>query len=199
MNIKINTLFLIMVALINYGFAAISIQDEYNPITSDDSDFKSIKNIDDYLYWECIYNPSIFSSSRSEQQIIAQLGDIKYSKYVKKTFSSVGFFSACGPGFCSYYIVAVTKDKSIKVINTPNDFRKFIGKIDNVEEAKLIVRNAGYIFSIAPKYMASYKQSADKYIFKLHDFGLQSCLPPVQTEPKSITIAVDEMASISRL
>ncbi|GAA3977355.1 hypothetical protein GCM10022246_32050 [Pedobacter ginsengiterrae] len=88
-----------MVALINYGFAAISVQDEYNPITSDDSDLKSIKNIDDYLYWECIYNPSIFSSSRSEQQIIAQLGDIKYSKYVKKTFSSVGFFSACVQDF----------------------------------------------------------------------------------------------------
>ena len=196
---KIKTYFLIIVALVNYGFAEIRIQDEFKPITSDDSDFKSIKNIDDYLYWECIYNPSIFISSRYGQQIITQFGDIKYSKYAKKIFSSVGFLSACGPGFCSYYIVAVKKDKSIKLISTPNEFGKFIGKIDNVEEAKLFARNAEYIFSSSTKYTAVYKQSADKYIFRLYDFGLQSCIPPIQMEPKSITIAVDEMASISRL
>jgi len=187
MDIRIN-LATILISLFIFNRGDISRQDEYKPVISDDSDFKLIKNSDNYEYWECIYNPGVFVSTRSKQQTIAQIGNKKYSKYVKKIFSANGFFTACGPGFCSYYIVAVRRDKSIKVINTPNDFRNFIGNIDNVEEAKLSARNGGYVLSVDPKYITMYQESTNGYTFKLYDFGFQFCIPLPESQPKSVTI-----------
>jgi len=198
MDIRL-TLSSILIALCIYNPGAVNRIDEYKAVNSDDSDFKSINNSDSYEYWECVYNPGVFVSARSEQRIVVQIGNNKYAKYAKKIFSAAGFFTACGPGFCSYYIVAVKKDKSIKLINTPNDFRNFIGKIDNLEEAKLSARNGGYVFSVVPKYRAMYQQSNNGYIFKLYDFGFQSCFPFPRTEPKLITVTVDKIGSIGRL
>lgn len=134
-------IFLISLFIINQS--KIYINDDYKTVTSDNSDFKFINNSDNYEYWECRYNSTSLKLIKESNQIVAQVGNKKYSRYIKKIASKTGFMQSCGPAFCSYYIIAVKKDKTVVIINNYGAFKNFIGEIDNVEEAKLSIRNNG--------------------------------------------------------
>lgn len=198
MNLNISICALLM-GICSFTDGTFIIQDEYKTVNSDDSDFISILNGDQYEYWECIYSPTSYEKSRSTQRVVAQVGNKKFSKYIKNVFCSTGFFTACGPGFCSYYIVAVKKDKTITIINNKIAFQDFIGEIDNIAEAKLTIRNNGYFLPPSGQYSAQYKLYTHGYTFNLFDFGLQTHLPDSTFKPKRIFVSVDRLGKVTRL
>lgn len=187
--------------LCNATGGKITSQEDFKLAIAGDSDFCLIESADKYEYWECVYSPISWIKSRKEQRVVAQVGDRKFSKYTKKIFSSRGFFTACGSGFCGYYIVAVKKDKTISVINTRSLFEAFLGQIDNVEEAKLAIRNNGYILPPDGQYVAKYWQLADGYKFDLFDFGFPTDVinPAFKLKLKSISVKVDRLGRVTRL
>ncbi|MFC3366186.1 hypothetical protein ACFOG5_23665 [Pedobacter fastidiosus] len=112
---------------------------------------------------------------KAKRYVVSTSGNLKYARLAKRISSRSGFFVSCGPAFCSYYIVAIRKDKSVCLINTKSAFRSFVGKIDNIEEAKLTLRNNGFNVNPSLQYQSSYARIGDNYMFKIYNYGLQNC------------------------
>ncbi|MCX2476293.1 hypothetical protein OQZ33_18305 [Pedobacter sp. MC2016-05] len=173
---------------------------DFTYVTSDDSDFTKIVSDEQFEYWECVYNPTMFEPIKAKRNVVATSGNRKYEKIARRISSRTGFFVSCGPAFCSYYIVAVKKDKSVSLINNKSAFRGFIGNIDNVEEAKLGLRNNGFNVTSRPPYQPSYAQIDDYYMFKLYDFGLPTCLGlPIGHKPQMINVKVNAAGDCFKL
>lgn len=128
-------------------------------ISKDESKFKQIVNIRDirgslrfnyflpkkiiadkqYQYWQ-------FKKSGN---IVIEVGDTLLRKLVDqkfKTYQGYGVPSLGGghPYGPEAYLMTVEKQK-VNFINSYEEFRKFLGTIDNLEEALLFARTYGYI------------------------------------------------------
>lgn len=116
---------------------------------------KGIKPNHSFDYWE-YRRTDLFLK---EVKVIASSGEMK-STSIKNTFSSEGFFAECMPGICVSYIVVEQKEKIEKII-TEAQLRQFIGHIDNLQEALLVLRSYGYWFDSKKKEAGAYKFNKD--------------------------------------
>jgi len=87
----------------------------------------------DYTYWQFCKWPAekdfvIFSSGKNP-------GNITFDP----PFG--GLFTGCMPAMCYKYISYIYKGK-IGYVNTPEQLKQFLGRIDNLEEALLLARSA---------------------------------------------------------
>ncbi|MEO1254719.1 MAG: hypothetical protein AAFY41_07530, partial [Bacteroidota bacterium] len=68
---------------------------------------------------------------------VTSIGDsLTYSKRLEGVTAEYGFFN-CPDHFCGSYIVALTEEDSVEVIDSDQELQSFIGDIDNIEEALL--------------------------------------------------------------
>jgi hypothetical protein len=92
----------------------------------------------EYKYWEYVFYDDIFPENENEiyrGKIIVSKGDKKnYSFLTKDVTANYGFFIECHPAICYSYIVAVRADLTIDLVKSETDLKKFIGKVDNIEE-----------------------------------------------------------------
>jgi hypothetical protein len=127
--------------------------------------FANINPDSTYLYWRCMYDPYL-----GKHTIAFEKGDKKYAKLVKKFKSNSGFMVGCPPGFCKYYIIAVKPDKSVLLINNSQKFKAFLGKVDNLDEVRLLVRDNRYTIHNNSMKSGSYQEHTNYYLLYLGDW-----------------------------
>jgi hypothetical protein len=131
-----------------------------------------------YDYWEYgFYNPL------GQATIMKSSGDVSLKKNVKFRNPEKGFFMECLPAICYSYI-AYIENGSVKYITDEAGLKKFIGNIDNLEEAILISKLNGFWFDAEEKKAGSYKKTNDG--FELYMMKYYPC--PVKMESVKITI-----------
>ena len=79
------------------------------------------------------------------------------------------FYHECEPMLCCTSILAV-EENNIDTINTEESFRRFIGDINNLEEALLIAKTYGYWYDYENMEGGSYYQTENEYVMKLFEF-----------------------------
>ena len=135
---------------------------------------------EDYVYWEVIYMDIGFPESENENfrgKVIFKNGDEnKFNHLTQNTNSYSGFFSECTPGICYTYIVALTKDSKIKLINTEKKLIEFIGEVDNETEVFMNISANGFTIDSDTNIASSYKEQKNDYLLYMASFseGLDS-------------------------
>jgi hypothetical protein len=89
----------------------------------------------EYAYWEYVFFvPDLYNS---QEDIIKKSGNISIKNNYTFNHPEKGFFNECEPGSCFSYIAYIENDR-VHYITDEVELKKFIGKIDNIEEAILI-------------------------------------------------------------
>jgi len=144
-------------------------------IISENANFSKYHFIDSiipdkyYYYWECVSHDILDINNR--RIIYVYNGDsLHFAEKTKKITSDSGFFVECHPGICFHYIIAIDNSKNIVVINSDENFKKFIGKIDNLSEVLLIARLNELYISNKEKIGGAYKEKDDCYFLYLTEW-----------------------------
>jgi hypothetical protein len=140
-----------------------------------------IKPVKDYQYWAYISFKQDMSG-KERTVVISQGGDTLLRKNVNARQKTFGFFQGGHPSFRCNYIVALDNRKE-KVIDTEQGFRKFLGTVDNLEEAVLLAISYGYWLDLDVRGSA----------FRIHNGNYEMHLlkyssHPVQKESVKVTI-----------
>lgn len=123
-----------------------------------------------YVYWECLYK-EILSENRRGKIIVCKGDSVKYSSITKIYNSPNGFFEECHPMICYSYILGIKSDQTIDLVDSGKKLGKFIGNIDNLEEALLIAKVNGLWFDTDTIIGGAYKERENDYLFYLLDYS----------------------------
>ncbi len=156
---------------------------EFIPFASNDLKFDQIVPENEYLYWRFVHTDAHLK--HGQEQVVAESGDKKYARGARKIYSESGFLLSCGPGLCYNYIIAFRKDKTVEIIRTDESLKSFIGKVDNIEEIKILARVNRLFVSLRHLNTGSYRKIGDDYLLYLFDY-LQSCLPSDGQDEQSV-------------
>jgi hypothetical protein len=156
---------------------------EFTPFDSNELKFDQIQPDGEYLYWRCLSTDAY--SKQGKERMVAEFGNQKYAKRTKNTYSKRGFLVGCGPGLCYYYIVAIRKDKTVELIDRDEGLKSFIGKVDNVEEVKILARANRLYVNLKNLNTGSYRKMDDDYLLYLFDY-MESCLPGDGSDEQSV-------------
>ena len=120
-----------------------------------------------FKYWQYATFYQQYGTGNETYTVLAEGGDLKLKKNVSTKIEPMklnGLFEGGHPSFRSNYLVVIENQK-IKYVDTMEQLRDFIGKIDNLEEALLFAKTYGYVLSSKPKGK-SYNFSNG--VYKLH-------------------------------
>lgn len=139
-----------------------------------------------YQYWA--YMSYYQNSGKEKHTVLKQGGDTLEKKHININHNILGFFEGCHPNYCCNYAVTVESDK-LEYLKTKDQFRKFLGTIDNLEEAMLLARTYDYILD------ADIKGSAYRIINEYYELHLMKFheYPP---QKESIEIKIDKKGNI---
>ena len=141
----------------------------------------------DYNYWAFSSYNQQYDSEKNEYKVLKQNGDIKYRKLITD-FKPFGFFESGHPNYRCNYVLLVNKGIKKYICNN-EEFRKFLGTVDNLEEAMLLARTYGYILDTDIKGSA-YRIKDDTYELHLMKFYEY---PP---QKESVEIKIDRKGNI---
>ncbi|QNL22238.1 hypothetical protein HZR84_09905 [Hyphobacterium sp. CCMP332] len=139
--------FLYLILALTHGTTITLAQSKPEQPVSTTSD--SIQTFDQYgpeLYTKIIPNKDkdyVYFEVRGDRgyelsELIISIGTKpKRVKIPKRETNQFGFFN-CEDVLCSTYIIAVTANKTVELINTEELLIEFLGSIDNKEEAYLL-------------------------------------------------------------
>lgn len=139
-----------------------------------------------YQYWA--YMSYYQNSGKAKYTVLKQGGNTLQKQNIKKEPTLRGFFEGCHPNYCCNYIIIIENNK-IKYLKTKEEFKEFIGTIDNLEEAMLLARTDDYILDTDIKGSA-YRIKDDTYelhLMKFHEY-------PSQKE--SVEIKIDKKGNV---
>jgi hypothetical protein len=85
--------------------------------------------------------------------------------------------------------VAIRKDKTMELIDLDEALRSFIGKVDNVEEVKILARTNRLYVNLKNLNTGSYRKIGDDYLLYLFDY-LQSCLIGDGSDEQSVKVSL---------
>lgn len=129
----------------------------------DDNEYliTQIKPEADVDKWELFFNnlgepKSIFDSNPEKE-----FKDSIEIKIKENGFN--GFFTGCLPAYCSYSI-ATAKGNYTEIIDSESKLKKFIGKVDNIEEALIISKINGFNLSLENE-VGKYKTTENGFYF----------------------------------
>ena len=110
-----------------------------------DSLGKHINPNKNYQYWQyAAYHAGI--DGKTKYTVLKQGGDLSLRKKINEKFNpdySVGIFQGGHPSFrCNY--ISIIDNQKIIYLKTFEEFRDFLGTIDNLEEAMLLAETYGY-------------------------------------------------------
>jgi hypothetical protein len=117
-----------------------------------------------FKYWQYSTYHEQFVNGKKIYTVLAEGGDMKLKKKVNTKINPLklnGLFEGGHPGFRSNYLVVMENDK-IYYVDTMEQLRDFIGRIDNLEEALLFAKTYGYVLGSNPK-AKSYNFSNEVY------------------------------------
>ena len=139
-----------------------------------------------FQYWQYASYHSGYGETK--YVILKQGGDLSLRKKINEKIKpnySVGIFQGGHPSFRCNYVSTIDNGK-INYLKTVEEFRDFLGTIDNLEEAILFARTYGYILGSNPK-QNEYRVLENGYILHLMKFNEF----PVRVENIEVTISKD--------
>ncbi|PKB17235.1 hypothetical protein [Flavobacterium sp. 5] len=125
---------------LNTKFQKINYSLEYNYL---DSIGKKIMPNSKYQYWAYSTYYERYGEGKISRTILKEGGDTLLKKNISEKFKPYGIFEGGHPSYRCNYVVTIENQK-VKYIRTEDDFRNFIGEIDNLEEALLLAHTYGY-------------------------------------------------------
>jgi hypothetical protein len=120
-----------------------------------------------YEYWQYSrYNQSI--TGEIKYRILREGGDLSKRKKISEKIDPIKVLGIFQDGHPSYrYIYAIyIENQKINYIKTEEEFRNFLGSIDNLEEALLLARTYGYVVGSEP-IESQYKKSKNGFVLHL--------------------------------
>jgi hypothetical protein len=151
-----------------------------------DSLAKNINPNREYQYWQYV----TYSQSSSDERytVLKEGGNSLLRKKINEkprpSYNS-GIFFGGHPNFRCNYVVIIDNDK-IYSLKTEEEFRDFLGTIDNLEEAILLARTYGYILDddIRGSEFRNLQNGFELHLMKYHEF-------PTRRESVEIKISRD--------
>ncbi len=132
-----------------------------------------IKPNENYEYWQYAkYEQGITGDVK--YSILKQGGDTLQRKKINEKINPIevlGIFKRGHPNYCCNYAIYI-KNKKINYIKTEEEFRTFIGEIDNLEEAVILARTYGYLVGSETK-AREYRKVENGYelhLMKYYDY-----------------------------
>jgi len=139
-------------------------------ISSRESLVDKIQPAKNYKYWEYIFKDNL-STPDYRGIIMVYNGDrLNYAKIIREVNSNQGFFVECHPAMCFSYIIGVNENAQITTIDSENKLVKFIGRIDNIEEAILISKINGYWYDCDTIIGGAFKERENDYLLYLMEY-----------------------------
>jgi hypothetical protein len=164
----------------NTEFQKINYTLKYNYL---DSVAKKIIPNHNYQYWAYSTYYEMYGADKISRTILKEGGDTLLKKNYNKEFKPYGIFEGGHPSYRCNYVVTIENQK-VKYIRTEEEFRNFIGNIDNLEEAILLARTYGY--QLGSELEASqYKKIENGYklrLMKYHEFPLSKELIDIEIQ-----------------
>ena len=181
---------LIFVSLISCGKNSVRIENGFTKINDEYQDrnklIEQIKPNKEYVYWEyATFTPDLYNN---QKEVIRKCGDTlirnNYTFYPPES----GFFNECLPGTCFSYATYIEND-DVHYVTDEVEMKKFIGKIDNLAEAILILKMYDLWFDPKEKKAGSFKKTNNG--FELYMMKYKSC--PETKE--SIKVEIDSIGN----
>ncbi len=125
-----------------------------------------------YEYWQ--YATYYQNSSETKYNVLKQGGDTLQRMKINEKINpikTVGIFQGGHPNMRCNYVIYI-ENKKINYIKTEDEFRTFLGNIDNVEEAMLLARTYGYLLN-DENGANEYRKVENGFVLhlaKFHDF-----------------------------
>lgn len=147
--------------LSNLFFAQTTIPDDYKKVPEilDNTEllYPFIVPGKEYSYWRVLTN-----DTDPEKAVIyeSQMPDFMT---INEPLPEKGFFQQCMGNRCFSYILACKKERSVYFSNE-QQLRDFIGTVDNLPEAILLIQTYGFKIDTSNKLSGSYKIE-DQYIY----------------------------------
>ena len=117
-------------------------------------------------YWQ--YATYYSGFGQAKYTILKQGGNVALRKMINERIKpeySVGIFQGGHPSFrCNY--ISTIKNGKVKYLKTLEEFRDFLGKIDNLEEALLFARTYGYLLG-DDRNQSEFKKKQNGYVLHL--------------------------------
>ena len=124
--------------------------------------FRSIVPNERYVYWECIR-----WGESTPYQTVVKMGDYKNILKKEELFTQPCFILSPEE---LYGIVALTSENKLRVIDTSDEFKEFIGTVDNLNEALFIASMHDLCYSPEMIKTGSYKKKGEDYLLYLQDY-----------------------------
>jgi hypothetical protein len=149
----------------------------------EDTNYSRITPTQTYQYWELRYG---FGPGSGLDRTLGSGGTRTRSQLDAATLAALnaaaptsGFSNGCLPGHCFTFILTVDQAGAVRVIQTRAGLLEFLGTIDNVEEASLIVRSYNMYWS-AGDTDTGFRETGDGWEFLALEL-VRDC-QPVQTD-----------------
>jgi hypothetical protein len=124
--------------------------------------FRSIVPNESYVYWECIR-----WGESTPFQTVVKMGDYKNVLKKEELFTQPCFVLSPEE---LYGILALTPENKLRVIDTTEKFKEFIGTVDNLDEALFIASMHSLCYSPEMIKTGSYKKMGEDYLLYLQDY-----------------------------
>lgn len=124
--------------------------------------FQSIVPNESYVYWECIR-----WGESTPFQTVVKMGDYKNVLKKEELFTQPCFVLSPEE---LYGILALTPENKLRVIDTTEKFKEFIGTVDNLDEALFIASMHSLCYSPEMIKTGSYKKMGEDYLLYLQDY-----------------------------
>lgn len=141
---------------------------------------RAIRPDKDYQYWACI-RQDFSGKIHPKTEIITGHGNISYLMNIKFDQPNSGFLIKMWAG---YFYIAYVENDSIKLVTNKAQLIKFIGKIDDLEEALLLAEIDNLKVDYDRDIGGSYQKTKKGFEFYLAEF--HKCT--VRTEPFKVNI-----------
>lgn len=153
-----------------------------------DSVGKKIIPNSDYKYWQysSYYQPF---GGETKHTILNEGGDQTVKNKINTVFKpsqNTGFFTGGHPSYRCNYAITIDNDNIVRFIETEEEFKSFLGSIDNIEEALLLAKTYGYHLDddIRGSEYRKVKNGFELHLMKFHQY-------PTSKESVEITILKD--------
>lgn len=153
---------------IETSFKTITYSLQYNYL---DTIGKKIVPNDNYQYWAYSTYYERYGDGKIKRTVLNEAGDTLLKKKALNLFKPYGFFQGGHPSYRCNFVLTIKNGKT-KYIRSAEEFRNFIGDIDNLEEAILLAHTFGYRLDTELK-ARQYKEIKDGYqlrLMKYHEF-----------------------------
>ncbi len=127
-----------------------------------------------YEYWQYATFYQGYGKKEIKYFVLKQGGDTLQRKKINEKINPIkviGIFQGGHPSYRCNYAIYIENQK-IHYVKTEDEFRSFLGNIDNLEEAMLLARTYGYTLG-NDKNTSGYRKIDNNYelqLSKFHDF-----------------------------